>query len=493
MAFNERGRLALLVFSGYLGAFASTTFAPHAHIQYFPQWEGAAWIGPAQPAAQAYFRKEIILGDIPVRAQAQIAAPDGFDLYVNGNLVTGDRSVRSASQTAAMVSASTSKAFEIAPLLREGKNVIAIKVNLVTRPAEPRLLVEGSWQGRNGTRHRFVSDGSWRVAAREEWQAGLKVRWYGMSFSDLHWPAAAVFSEPNRPMQYLDVPPGLFRDFPRGDWIWNHDRTAQQASFRRTFRLQGEILKEAWIGISSDAAYSLAVNDLALISGSSNSSMDTYDIARYLRWGDNTVTLNMVREPPQSAPRLAVALTVELDGRRLDFSSGGQWLSWVREQRGSEWAPVAIAGQMGIVSLSEEARASSPLQFGIPQLRFVNLPPPMLWWLERIASGAAWFAGLLACNLLLVWLTALIHGRGRSGGGRSAWSLWTHACATGTVLLGFLFLLQYDVRLAQHEVFVPAVFFAVWGVTLLWVAVNVLVARADNVSEASLAGRSING
>jgi len=499
MMFKETGKLVLLVFSAFLGAFGNIAFAPHVHGQYYPAWGRAAWIGPRQPAAVAYYRKELVLASLPVKAHVQIAAPDGVDFYVNRKLLIGPNSSgQNSGITASMTTALASATFDIAPYLTVGKNVLAVKVTLVSRPAQPRLIVDGSWQDRGGTRHRIATDSSWRVVTRQEWQAGLSVEWNDLEFSALHWPRAAEVEEPSdRPMQYLDLPPSLFQDFPRGDWIWNRDRAVQQAAFRRTFNLQGEKINEAWIGVSSDAAHRLAINDLALSADTGDNSdsateatlttgsaMFAYDIARFLQWGENSVTLNMARWPPQKAPRLAVALIVRVDGKRLDFSSDGRWLSRSENPAGSVWTPVAVAGPMGTVPLAVEARASSPAQFGYPSLRILHLSPPAGWWLERTANGAIWFVGVLLANLMLVWLGARFGGWKTSGEITSTWALWTHAGVAGTLLLCFLFLLQYDVRVQQATVFRPAVFFAVWGITLLWAGVTLLVLRARGAPDA---------
>ena len=469
--------LALAVFSLFLAAFASVAFAPHVQSQYYPAWGGAAWIGPNQPATVANYRKSIFLPSEPVKAHLQVAAPDQFTLFVNGVEVPGKRSAFDGSTAAnVLVSASTSEIFDVAPYLRTGKNVIAIAVKLWTRPARPQLIVRGSWMDRARTISTISSDGNWRVVTFDDWQPAARGRtnWYDPQFVDYDLPFAVNVEElPDRPMQYLDTPPALFQVFPRGDWIWHRERAAQKAAFRRTFDLQGKKIEEAWIGISSDASYSLAVNGFQIEEATTGPSMHAINIARYLRWGENTVTLGMTRLPPQKSPRLAVALVASVDGNRLDLSSDGRWLSSADEPPDARWTPVAIAGAMGIVPLLVEAQAQAPATFGYPGVGVIDVSPPYEWWLALAVKVAVWTSAVLAVNIILVWLSGLLFYRQATHRKTPPWATWLYVSVGGTLALCFLFLLQYDVRIAQSAVLRPAIFFVVWGAAVISVGIAV--------------------
>ena len=510
------GMLALLVFCVFLGSFGSLVFAPYVPVQYAPSWGRAAWIGPGRPAAMAYYRTNLVLERIPVKAQMQIAAPEGFDLYVNGNLVTDTRpgspsfNKAAKSATAAMVLALASGGFNIASHLKAGKNILAIKVTLQSRPPRAELIVSGSWRDQTGQVGDIASDNSWRVAIAEEWQAGRSILWHSPDFSDLHWPNAVKVSRPleapmqpfdfspdlypTYPMQLLDIYPGLFQIFPRGDWIWSQDRAAQAVAFRRNFVLAGDKIREAWIGISSDANWVLAINghalspDSAVVSGANGIFMDTYEVSRYLRLDENTVELGMLGVPPLGPPRLAVSLMADVDGKKWDFSSDARWLAqsastasvpvrWYPEAaRGLEWTRAEVISSMQPVPLA--AKLEVQTQFGFPTVRIAQLSAPWTWLLERSALAAAWIAGLFAANVLLTGLVAALAGPSLLARLPTVWSLWTHACAAGTVILGFVLLLQFDVRVPRNAVLQPAVFFAVWGLTVLWTVLTIVFLRA---------------
>jgi hypothetical protein len=466
--------LALTVFSLFLGVFANVAFAPHVQRQYFPSMDDASWIGPGKPAVFANYRKNLILPGEPTKAYLQIAAPDQFTLFVNGAQVPGKTSaVDGLASSNALVSASTTEVFDIAPYLGPGKNVLAVAVKLWTRPERPLLIARGSWMDRAGAGGAISSDSTWRVVTFEDWQPSASGRrlWYQPEFIDSELAFAVVVRDPpDRPMQYLDMSPALYQEFPRGNWIWHRERAAQNAAFRRTFDLQGENIDEAWIGLSSDATYSLAVNGFQISEATTGPSMHAINIARYLNWGLNTVTLGMTRLPPQKPPRLAVALMIHVDGNRLDFSSDGRWSSSIGEGADAQWEAVIVAGAMGNMPLLVEELALSPAKFGYPGVKVINVPPPYVWWLAWVGKAVVWSSAIMLINLILVWLSCRCVDRSTIRSKITPWAVCLYVSVTGTLVLSFLFLLQYDVRIEQSAVFHPVIFFAIWGAAIAMAA-----------------------
>lgn len=485
----------MLAFSLCLGVFAKITFAPHVRAQYLPAWGPAAWIEPQGPAAIAYFRKEMFLPGVPAKAHVQIAASDTLDLYVNGNWIEGTRSSAPRSgtrSTAEMISVSTSAAFDIASHLVPGKNVLAARVKLRTAPATPQLILNGMWRDRQGIRHEILSDDSWRVATREEWQAGRALHWYDTSFSDLGWSPARLNQRGSaRPVGYLDLPPALLDAFPHGAWVWSGDRTVQKAGFRRAFSLHGEKIGAGWIGISSDAAYELAINGHVLADGLAREYMDTYDVARYLKRGQNTVTLGTTRTPPSAVPRLAVTLLIDVDGKQLDFSTDAQWQVTAAITPDSSWEPVAILGEMTAVPLITDILAGAPVQRGFPAVRVLESSPPAGWWLQEIAVTCAWALAALAGNLLLVLLVSGM--RAVAAGHSIAAPPWGSAGALGTLLFCCLFLLQYDVRVNRAAIFQPGVLLGAWAAVMLLVTVVMLAPLLQRVAVGDHGGQVPGG
>ena len=496
MGIKARVWLLPLLFTLLLSFFARETFSAHVDAAYPPDWEMAAWIAPPGPAAVAYYRKELVLADAPSEAHLQIAAPDVFQVYVNGALL-GSK---------IMLSASASTIIDIGPSLIAGRNVIAIKIDKKTQVDEPALIVSGDWRDKAGRLHRIVSDGSWQVSTKEEWQyteprvageaaarpAGIGAApdgfnslataswsyWYASDFIARQWAQAVVRTDinANRPMQPLKVPPRVFHDFPRGQWIWSADRLSAKATLEREFEVPDASIHEAWLGVASPAgAYTLSVNGHFLLrSKASNAYMDTYDVAPYLRGGGNSIVLNATAPSPGAL--VAIALSVESAGMWRDFSSDGRWLSRASDPKALR-EPVAIAGEMGRLPVEADGLKGNATRILYPTLRLLEVPTPAAWWWQRVTDWLVWFMAILAINLGLTWLLSMFW---RRRNGDSIWieRPWLHPSAAGSAVLVFLFLLQYDVRLVPAGIFSPPLFWLIWAAVLVWVAIGFGRSRA---------------
>ena len=139
----------------------------------------AEWIwSPEHPRNQAgqgdcYFRKEILLSSIQ-EANVTITADDSYELFVNGRRAGSGQSIRQMDN------------IDIAPFLRRGKNIVAVRVtNLATGPAAlvARVQVKplsGDWQS-------FSTDSSWRTALE------VVPMWQSAMYNDSRWKAAQSF------------------------------------------------------------------------------------------------------------------------------------------------------------------------------------------------------------------------------------------------------------------------------------------------------------
>ncbi len=139
----------------------------------------AQWIwSPEHPRGQApqgdcYFRKTIQVTNVE-QASITITSDDRYELWINGRKIGNGQSIRQMEN------------YDIARLLVNGKNVVAVRVtNTAPGPAAltARVLVKpqgGNWLS-------YSTDKSWRTAL------DAVPQWQSVSFNDGRWAAAQEF------------------------------------------------------------------------------------------------------------------------------------------------------------------------------------------------------------------------------------------------------------------------------------------------------------
>src|SRR5665213_3315796 len=136
-------------------------FRPHNPFRFDQR---AQWIWLSKGARQenqiACFRKTFHITSIPSSAKLNITADARYEIYVNGQFV-GHGPVRSWPQIWSV------DEYDIAPMLRRGKNVISVLVlhwgisTFQYIDAKPGLLAEIHLPGKRT----MVTDGSWKSRA----------------------------------------------------------------------------------------------------------------------------------------------------------------------------------------------------------------------------------------------------------------------------------------------------------------------------------------
>lgn len=136
-----------------------------------PNWIWIEGEGPPTwaPAADRYFRRTFELDAIPAKAELAITADDAFDATINGKPAGEGTSWERVYRV------------DIAPLLRRGKNVLAVCAKS-TRPGPGALIVRVT-----GLAAPLVSDAQFRVS-REVPPEG----WRETGFDDSSWEHALV-------------------------------------------------------------------------------------------------------------------------------------------------------------------------------------------------------------------------------------------------------------------------------------------------------------
>lgn len=179
--FDDSGWSAPVVEAPY----GSGPWGSNVHVPSNTSFDGASWLwypegppGGNMPAATRYFRRVVQLpaGAQVSEAEFLITADDRFDLYVNGDKVTGSQIVTDGWKQAVAV--------DVADHLHAGANTIAVAAENTSGPAGfiGKLHVELA----DGTTADTVTDGSWKAfnSAPDGWtQPG---------FDDSSWPAALV-------------------------------------------------------------------------------------------------------------------------------------------------------------------------------------------------------------------------------------------------------------------------------------------------------------
>lgn len=147
-------------------------------------------------------------------------------------------------------------------------------------------------------------------------------------------------------------------DWSGAQWIWDASDAPGESStkprfVRRTFELAAAPSK-AELAITADNSYVVYVNGQKVGADDSWNSVESYDVAKHLRAGKNTVA---VRAANQGGPAgLLVWLGVTVDNKPLSIASGPSWRLTTQESAGWEdaafddaaWKPAVSLGAAGI-------------------------------------------------------------------------------------------------------------------------------------------------
>ncbi|MAG58953.1 MAG: hypothetical protein CMJ83_21915, partial [Planctomycetes bacterium] len=166
-----------------LGAGAATS-AARAQSGGVADLDGASWIwaasgARAEPAPVCYLRKTLDVAAAPAKAMILITADNDYDLYVNGTYVGGDGGT-------AMTYWRSVERWDVGPLLRAGRNVVAVKGRCLGGAAG--LLASIHAELPDGSTLDLPTDVTWRL------QVSHERAWKEVGHDDGHWPAATVIA-----------------------------------------------------------------------------------------------------------------------------------------------------------------------------------------------------------------------------------------------------------------------------------------------------------
>lgn len=357
--------LALLsLIAGLCLAFATTT--PHSRALP-PVWGQAQWISPPGIQPVAYYRTEVFLSAMPRQAFLQVAAPDSVEAYVNGKKAGSSKAT----------SVNTMTYLDVAPLLRPGRNVLALKVARKTHPGTASLRARLVWHDDAGHQGESGSRPGWLTQAYAERQHDGQLSWESSDFQDRHWAKARAFagSETVLPAYpWLDA--RLFDHFPRGNWIGSSGIRLAGASFQREFELPEGAIESAWVGVASRMPYSITINQVRSQPQPASTLMTVIDIAPFLRPGSNRIQIETSNTG--SAEGVAVGGLIISAGQQTDFSSDRRWQS--QDDLGQIQPVHVLSGIAGMRLDSTQASRA-------PQLQFINAKKPLVLLLRPLVMS----------------------------------------------------------------------------------------------------------
>ena len=424
------------------------------------------WIGPKEPAYQAYFRHTFYVDALPTAAWLRLSADCSFDLYVNGRLVSrentptnnakglGDglksqlyqplndtRVYRSPIEsTLAITNVPDWKLCvyeDISKYLITGRNVIAIAVGNTVK--SPRVAVEGNVRITPEREITFATGQStWTVSSQPESRDG-KI-WYESDYSDQYWPQAVTLAHIQDPIYSRLSAIALDRS-PQGSWITGATDQHGDIYLRGTWEVAG-VGTRAYLRISANVAAGVMING-QLVSDPEQvkenaGQLLVHEVSRLLHRGTNVIAVRLsppfATEQPTlggEAPRFF--LDGWVDGPHGDatspISTGKDWLALAEPP--ADWydgagsgSPAMALGTRGLNSLSREFRGDAAKYDYITAGRYyllalaLGVAAAMLlaiglgrWWLPPSESQATWAASsaLLPGTIAMAAITLLAH------------------------------------------------------------------------------------
>ena len=214
-------------------------------------------------AIQPWLRKSFDLKEAPERATFFVASIGYCEVYVNGEKVDKD-SVMAPNVTNHKYRARYI-AYDIAPFLKPGKNVIGLWLGAgwsvygeyatPDRPQTPIVLAQADLVGKDGGKTRVATDETWKISPSEIWLSGgwtfgnfggehidasaVNPNWNAVDFDDSAWKTATVFSpkvELSAQASEINVltapikPVGVEK---KGDGVWRVDMGVNFAGWTR--------------------------------------------------------------------------------------------------------------------------------------------------------------------------------------------------------------------------------------------------------------------
>ena len=447
--------LLLVLVTGFLlGYYGWRILAAPPLPTYRLDFGNAQWIQPAEECADGYFRKKFFISGEVEQAWIQVAATDAFRLFVNGSLISTGVSAE-ASWTAASTSADPTLLWDVSKLLRPGTNAVALEVQRSTYPGVPRLLVRLGIRQKT-SRQEVVSDGSWKASLAPGTIPSL-VPWQSPFCDDQHWPDVTALpgqSTQDKLMQPQSLPPAIMQTAFTGEWIGDPQNAADQATFIKRFDLPlGS--KQTWLQISATGDYTLTLNGHWLGDNQKiTTDLEWINLQPFVRPTGNELAIR-VRSYNKQAFALAQIASLGPDNRIVGSLIGSD-STWEMSPNGGDknGETPREAQEIGRFNYAGDNWGVPPASGTIAPLSYTEASMQTArGWLTLLATMVAVYLFWRFSAAILVAL--------KKYPPESALGFDAVLHFPVLLVLGFLHLLPYEIRLRPESALRPELFFAV--------------------------------
>lgn len=439
--------IVIVVFGLIYGYFIWQSFYGHVSPSYPLFWNGAQWITANTPSPIGLFRKELFLSNKIINGWIQISAPDTYVLTINGKKVVENT----------FYSSNVSGIHDITNYLQPGRNVVAVSVRRLSFPGPSKVVVTGAYTDIAGTEIGFFSDSIWKVLTHEDSMGS--VPWTSPLFDASSWPSAKIIGQPEPGETYpVTISPRAITSTPDASWIQHPSPFPEQANFRKDFALPQKPL-DAWVRIPANTDYDLMINGTKVGSGNLDNALDIYAIASLLRKGDNTIEISI-----KNPHHITYALYLDGEIRGEDFnrtiSTGPDWKAYLPHKNFQFERPFVLGGY-------------SSYQFTNRPKVIRQLTLPFDYEVKRFFVTLCVIGLTIFFAYALTILTSKVICYFLKFSFRDYFSIASFNLIIPTILLLCLFILQFDIRIEQRDIFTPDV---VYGTLFFILLLQVVVA-----------------
>ena len=438
--------LLIIVFGLIFGYFIWQSFYGDLPPSHSLNWGTAQWITTPAPSPIGLFRKELFVSNKVLYGWIQISASDTYHLAVNEKAVVAN----------AFYNSNVSGVHDLTSYLRPGKNVVAISVRRLSFPGSSQTIVRGAYMDASGNETIFFSDGSWKALNREDFYGNIS--WVSPRFDATSWPPAKTLKGAEPGETYPVTLPSRAITAPLNAlWIQHPSPFPEKTNFRKDFNLP-ERPVDAWIRISTDTDYELVVNGTKVGKGNAALTLDIFSITPLLRKGDNTVGIAL-KNPLQRAYALYADGEVRGEGFQLSILTDSDWKAYLPNNNHQFDQPFAIGGYSSYQLLNR------------PKI-VRELTLPIDYEVKRFLEEV----GVIGLVMFLTYMLVLIISRAMcsisKGSISDCFSIASFALVIPTILLIFLGILQFDIRMELRDLFRPLV---VYGILLFTFCLQIFI------------------
>lgn len=241
------------------------------------------WIAPSTSSFAAYFRREFFLNSKADNAWIKIAAAEGFELIVNGDSVgkfnywRPTRPFQNGLSTPGQKISNTPPAislnypreyqwqshkshllpiyFDIAPFLKSGQNVVALRVE--SRKPQAAFFADGKVSSTTDGNISLKSGNEWLAITLPEKIKGL--HWSQTNYLTNSWKPARIIRGPSQ-KSYKSFAPAIFTSSFEARNIGSGKASGSLGLWFNKDWIIDSVPKRAWIRLHTNRPYSLFIN-----------------------------------------------------------------------------------------------------------------------------------------------------------------------------------------------------------------------------------------